>query len=87
MGGKGHETRRNTSSHQTDKIVGLLFCFYVVHSLEKEDFLKTLRILSCFVQLKSVLFNLLALACFAPPKVELHSVREEEEHQLTACSV
>ena len=43
--------------------IALSFCFYVsvVHSLGKEDFLDNLHILSCFVQLKGVLFNQL---CF-----------------------
>ena len=36
-------------------------CFYVVHSLEKEDFLENLHVLSCFVQLKTILFNLLCV--------------------------
>ena len=34
---------------------------YIVRSLEKEDFLENLHILSCLVQLKSVLFNLLCV--------------------------
>ena len=38
-----------------------IVCFYVVHSFEKEDFLKNLHILSCFVQLKRVLCNLLCV--------------------------
>ena len=38
-----------------------IVCFYLVRSLEKVDFLKNLRILSCFVQFKSVLFNLLCV--------------------------
>ena len=35
--------------------------FYAVRSLEKEDFLENPHILSCFVRLKSVLFNLLCV--------------------------
>ena len=46
----------------------LFFCFYVVRSVEKEDFLENLHVLSCFVQLKSVLFNLL---CVLDPFSEL----------------
>ena len=42
----------------------LIVCFYVVCSLEKEDFLENLHILFCFVQLKSILFNLLCVLDF-----------------------
>ena len=44
-------------------VVFLLFfiCFYVVRSLEKQDFVENSYILSCFVQLKSVVFNLLCV--------------------------
>ena len=42
----------------------VFFCFYVVRSLEKEDFFENLHILSRFVQLKSVLFNLCVLLFF-----------------------
>ena len=38
-----------------DKLNCLFFCFYVVCSLKKEDFLENLHVLSCFVQLKSIL--------------------------------
>ena len=41
-------------SHGYDKWI---VYFYVVHSFEKEDFIENSRILSCFVELKSVLFN------------------------------
>ena len=43
------------------KLSELTVCLYVVSSLEKEDFLESLHVLSCFVQLKSVLFNLLCV--------------------------
>ena len=36
-------------------------CFYVVRSCVKDDFIGNSLILSCFVQLKSVLFNLLCV--------------------------
>ena len=36
-------------------------CFYVVRSLEREDFLENSHVLSCIVQSKSVLFNLLCV--------------------------
>ena len=39
----------------------LIVCFSVVHGLEKEDFFENFYILSCFGQLKSVLFNLLCV--------------------------
>ena len=39
----------------------LIVCFYVVCSLEKDDFLETLHGLSCCVQLKSILCNLLSV--------------------------
>ena len=42
------------------KISELIDCFCVVYSFEK-DFLENSRILSCFVQLKSVLFDLLCV--------------------------
>ena len=35
--------------------------FNVVRSLEQEDFLQNVHVLSCFIQLKSVLFNLLCV--------------------------
>ena len=38
-----------------------LNCFCVVHSYEKEDFLENSCILSCSVQFKSILFNLLCV--------------------------
>ena len=38
-----------------------IFCFSVFHCLEKENFLKNLHVLCCFVQLKSVLFNLVCV--------------------------
>ena len=41
---------------------------YVVRSLENEDFLENSHVLSCFVQLKSVLFNLLCVLDFFPPE-------------------
>ena len=47
------------SASKWHKLSELIVCFYVVRSLEKDNFLKNLHILSCFVQLKSVLFNLL----------------------------
>ena len=34
---------------------------YVVRSLEKGDFIENSHVLSCFVQLKNVLFNLLCV--------------------------
>ena len=40
----------------------IVLCFYVVRSLEKEDILENSYVLSCFVQLKSVLFNLLCVS-------------------------
>ena len=52
---------RLTEAKWTDS---LFLCFYVVHSLEKEGFLKNLHILFCYVQLKSVLFNLCVLDLF-----------------------
>ena len=66
-----------SSQHQTDiSCVNCLFVFllYVAcQKKKKEDFLKNLHILSCFVQLKSVLFNLLCFGshvthvwCFHP---------------------
>ena len=45
------------SKHSTGKSNFTVY-LCVVRSLEKEDFLENLCILSCFVQLKSVLFNL-----------------------------
>ena len=42
----------------------MFFCFYVVRSLEKEDFLENSHVLSCIVQLKSVLFSLLCVLDF-----------------------
>ena len=36
-----------------------IVCFSVWLSLEKEDFFENLHVLSCFVRLKSILFNLL----------------------------
>ena len=41
------------------KISELIVCFGLVSSFEKEDFLENSRILSCFIQLKSVVFSLL----------------------------
>ena len=35
------------------------FCFSCCMELEEEDFIKNLHVLSCFVRLKSILFNLL----------------------------
>ena len=39
----------------------LFFFFYIVRGFEKEDFIENSHILSCFVQLKSVLLNLLCV--------------------------
>ena len=39
----------------------LFFNFYFLRSLEKGDFLEKSHVLSCFVQLKNVLFNLLCV--------------------------
>ena len=41
--------------HKISWINCLFFCLYVVCSLKKEDFLENLHVLSCFVQLESVL--------------------------------
>ena len=43
------------------KISKLIVYFCVVHSFKKEDRLENSHILSCLVQLKSVLFNLLCV--------------------------
>ena len=43
--------------YQKEKV----FCFHAVRSLEKDYFLENSHILSCSVQLKSVLFNLLCV--------------------------
>ena len=43
------------------KISKLIVYFCVVRSFEKEDFLQNSRILSCLVQLKDILFNLLCV--------------------------
>ena len=39
----------------------VFLCFYVVRSLEKEDFLENSHVLSRFVQLQNVLFNFLCV--------------------------
>ena len=52
------------SQHLTDtSLVNSLFVFLFLccKYLEKEDFLENLHVLSCFVQLKSILFNLLCV--------------------------
>ena len=41
------------------KLSKFIVYFCVVRSFEKEDFLENARILSCFAQFKSVLFNIL----------------------------
>ena len=59
--GMRHDLFLRTASIQLAKDQWTV-CFCVVHSLEKEDFLKNVCILSCFVQLKSILSNLLCVS-------------------------
>ena len=56
-------------------------CFRVVGSFEKEDVLENTRILSCFVQLKSILFNLFVfLFCRQTVSASGWNYREHKRH-------
>ena len=51
----------NIQASSWQKISKLIVYFCVVRSFEKEDFLENLRILSCLIQVKSIIFNLLCV--------------------------
>ena len=59
-----HSTSISASNwHQLSELIVVFFCFYVVCSLEKEDFLKNLHILPCNLSNQKV-FSLTSCVCW-----------------------